>query len=275
MVEWSRRTTGAGSVRLLGPRAPVDHRVDRLEVARVRREHDAHLGVVIGQVAALGAEVVLHVVGAALRRGRRLDAGAPRLELGEDRLVADADDVGEHVEPPAVRHADHHLARALVGRVTDDDVEHRHHRVEALDAEPLLAQVGLVQEALEGLDADQPLEQRDAVLGLHRPPVLAGLDHAAQPDALGVRGDVLDLVGDRAGVGLLQVRAAPRPGSRRGRRCAAARPAPAPCSPASGPAARDRGPGRRAARRRADRGARPCGRSGGRPSPAPSRRRRP
>ena len=36
--------------------------------------------------------------------------------------------------------------------------------------------------------------------------MLAGLDDAPQPHALGVRGDVLDLVGDRAGVGLGQVR---------------------------------------------------------------------
>ena len=127
------------AVGLLGPGAPLDDRVDRLEVARVGREDDAHLLVVGGEEGALGAEVVLHVVQAALRRRGRVAAGAPGLELGEDRLVADADDVGQDVEPAAVRHADHHLARALVGGLAEDHVQHRHHRVEALDAEPLLA----------------------------------------------------------------------------------------------------------------------------------------
>ena len=112
----------------------------------------------------------------------------------------------QDVQPAAVRHADHHLASALVGGVAEDDVEHRHEGIEPLDAEAFLAEVGLVQEALEGLDAHQALEQRDPVIGLHRPPMLARLDHAAEPDSLGVRRDVLDLVGDRPGVGLTEVR---------------------------------------------------------------------
>ena len=193
------------AVGLLRAGAPLDDRIDRLEVARIRRQDDAHLGVVGSEIGALRAEVVLHVVGPALRRGRGLATGASRLEFGEDRLVADPDDVRQHVQAAAVRHADHHLAGALVGGVAEDDVEHRHEGIEPLDAEAFLAEVGLVQEALERLDAHQALEERDPVIGLHRPPMLTRLDHAAEPDALGVRGDVLDLVGDRPAVGLLEV----------------------------------------------------------------------
>ena len=63
-------------------------------------------------VGALGAVVVLHVTGAALGRElARFDVPAA-LELGEDRLVRPADGMRQHVEPAAVRHADHHIARA-------------------------------------------------------------------------------------------------------------------------------------------------------------------
>ena len=48
--------------------------------------------------------------------------------------------------------------------------------------------------------------QRDALLGAERLPMGARLDHLAQPDPLLVGRDVLDLVGDRAAVGRLQVR---------------------------------------------------------------------
>ena len=165
MVEPGDRS---GSIGLLGAGATLDDRVDRLEVARVRRQDDLHLRVVGGQEGSLGAEVVLHVVRATLRRCRGLDPGAAGLELGQDRLVADADDVGLHVQPAAVRHADHHVARAVVGGVAQDDVEHRHHGVQPLDAEALLPEVRLVEEALQALDRDEPLEERDAVLVLHR-----------------------------------------------------------------------------------------------------------
>ena len=150
--------------------------------------------------------MVLHVAGAALgHRGvdvHRLLA----LELGDDRLVRPADGVREHVQPAAVGHAEDDLARALLGALLDDLVEHRHQHVEPLDRELLLAQEGLVQVALERLDLRQPLQQRALLVGVERRPVRAPLDRLAQPDAPVVAGDVLDLVGDRAAVGVLQVR---------------------------------------------------------------------
>ena len=83
-------------------------------------------------------------------------------------------------------------------------VEHRHHRVEALERELLLAQEAAAQVELEALDLREPLEQRSTLLGRQRLPVPAGLDRLPQPDALGVVGEVLDLVGDRAAVDVLQ-----------------------------------------------------------------------
>ena len=85
--------------------------------------------------------------------------------------------------------------------------------------------------------------------------VAARLDRLAQPDALLVVGDVLDLVGDRAAVDLAQPRVRVGERLRRRRRAAEAVPgcAPSARASASGSAARARVPGRPAARSRAGR----------------------
>ena len=150
----------------------------------------------------LGAVVVLDVAGAAVGdRGDRLDRveRLRALELGQDRLDRAAEVVGEHAEPAAVGHPDHDLLGAVLAGQGRDLVEHRHDDVEALDREHLLAQVGLLEEALELEDLDQPGEQRRFSSGERRP-VGAGLDHLPQPHPLLVRGEVLDLVRDRAAV---------------------------------------------------------------------------
>ena len=178
-----------------------------LEVRRVGlqpHEHAVHVAALVG---ALGAVVVLDVAGAALRdRGDGLDRGGA-LELAEDRLVRAAQVVGEHVQPAAVGHADDDLARALGGGELDHLVDHRDGHVQTLDRELLLAQVGLVHEALERVHLRQAAQEGLLLVGRERLAERAGLDLLAQPDALAVRGDVLDLVRDlcrsrsRAGAG--------------------------------------------------------------------------
>ena len=204
-----RRAGGAGR-----------HRADELQVRRVGLQADDDRLAARQLVGALGAVVVLDVAGAALgQRGDRLERRGA-LELGEDRLVAAAEVVGEHVQAAAVGHADHDLARAAGGGQLGQLVEHRHRHVQALDRELLLAQVGLVHEALEGVDLGQPLEQRLLLVAGQRVAELAGLDRLAQPQPLAVRGDVLDLVGDRPAVGLAQVGQRVGQGRARARTCA-------------------------------------------------------
>ena len=108
-----------------------------------------------------------------------------------------------------------HLARAAGRGQLGQLVDHRHGHVQALDRELLLAQVGLVHEALERVDLGEPLEQRLLLVAGQRMAELAGLDRLAQPQPLAVRGDVLDLVGDRPAVGLAQM--GQRLGQRRAR----------------------------------------------------------
>ncbi len=193
------------SVGLLGTREALDHGVDRLEMARVGRERDGDLA---GRrrVHALGAEVVLHVARAAL--GIADDGGDRPLafELAQDLLVGLADRVREHVQPPAVRHTDHDLVRTARRGQLDGLVQHGHEHVEPFGGELLLPEEGATEVLLERLGARQPLEQRALLVGAERLPVATRLDHPPQPRALLVVGDVLDLVRDRAAVGLDEVR---------------------------------------------------------------------
>ena len=82
----------------------------------------------------------------------------PALELGEQVLRHLAQRIDQHVQPPAVRHADDHFLHAVGAGLLDQVVEHRDHRVAALAGETLLADVLGAQVALERLGRRQPLQ---------------------------------------------------------------------------------------------------------------------
>ena len=102
-------------------------------------------------------------------------------------------------------HADDHVPGTRLGGPLDREVQHGHQHVHALDREPLLAQVRLVEELLQGLDLGEAAEQRAPLLGGERLAVGAGLDLRPQPDALLVGRDVLDLVRHGSAVGGLEI----------------------------------------------------------------------
>ena len=180
---------------LLRARQAHDDRVDGLEVGRVGGQGDVDLAVAEHlDVTALGAQVVLHVTGAAgLRRVH------VALELGEDLRQGLADDVGQHVEAATVRHADDDLVEALTGRGVDGGVHQRDQRLGTLEGEALLADVLGLQEVLERLGGVELL-QDVLLLGVRRAG-LAALDAVLQPLALvgvedvGVLGADLEAVG--------------------------------------------------------------------------------
>ena len=184
---------------------PLDHRIDGLEVARVGGEPDMHLAV-RRRADALRAVVVLHVARAALGVVRdRLELPLA-LELLEDHLVGTAERVGDHVQPAAVGHAEHDVLGAAARGQLERLVEHRDDHLEPLDRELLLAQERPAQVALEAFRVGEPRQQRLLLLGVELPAVAARLDRVAQPDALLVVRDVLDLVRHRPAVGGAQLR---------------------------------------------------------------------
>ncbi len=136
------RAVPGRAIGLLGPSPALDHRVDGLEVARIRNQAHAHLAV--GRRARpVRREVVLHVAGPAFGiEGDSLDRPLA-FELAQDVLVGHADRVGEHVQATAVRHPEDDLVRARFGGELDRLVEHRDHHVETLERELLLTEEAL------------------------------------------------------------------------------------------------------------------------------------
>ena len=105
-----------------------------------------------------------------------------------------------------MRHAENNLVRPFLGGELDGLVQHRDHHVEPFDRELLLAEERAAEVALEALDLREALEQPASLVRHERLAVAARLDRRAQPDALLVVGDVLDLVGTRAAVRLAKPR---------------------------------------------------------------------
>ena len=182
-----------------------DDRVGGLEVARVREQADSDLAA-RRLAAAFGAEVVLDVAAATFGIEDDCFVETLALELPQDALVRHADGVGEHIEPAAVGHAEDDVLGA--GRSGDVDrlVEHRHHHVEAFERELFLPEECPAEVLLEAFGVRQAGEQAELFVRGQRLAVAARLDGEAQPDALLVLGEVLDLEGHRSAVGLLKVR---------------------------------------------------------------------
>ncbi len=101
-----------------------------------------------------------------------------------------------------MRHADHHLVKAVLGALVDRGVHHRDHAFGAFQREPLLPNVFGLQEGFEGLGRVQ-LAQDVFLLGHSRFDVL-GLDPFFQPALLFGVEDVGVLHADVAAVGVPQ-----------------------------------------------------------------------
>ena len=171
------RAAGLAGHRAGGARHADHDRIHRFEMARVRRDRDVHLSAWRGRA---GTGVILDVAHPAQIEAQRLRRDRI-LELGEDLRVGLLENVREDVEPAAMRHADHGLARAAVGGAADDLVQDRHEHVEPFDGESCLAGEGAMQEALEDFDLRDAIEQRRGAGRVHRRQEPARLRRMTQP----------------------------------------------------------------------------------------------
>ncbi len=129
---------------LLGADAPFDNRIDRFQVAGVRRERQVHRLTRRREAIVGEAEVIFHVTVA----GHRIRQ-VVGVELGEDFLVRLAEDVRQDIEPAAMRHAEDHLLGAGHRRRVDDRVHQGDQRLGPFERKAFLPQEAGVQEALE------------------------------------------------------------------------------------------------------------------------------
>ena len=125
------------------------------------------------------AEVVLDV--AVPLDVRRHEA---RLELAEHALERLLQDVGEHVEPPAVRHPDRDLLHAPIGRRASISVSSIGISVAAPSSEKRFCPGYLtLQELLERVGGEQTLEDAHAIRGRERHAPAAPLHAILEPVA--------------------------------------------------------------------------------------------
>ncbi len=127
--------------------------------------------------------------------------GAAAAELMEDGGERLAHDVGEHVEPPAMGHADDDLADAELAAALDHLLERRHERLAAVQPEALGAGIFHVEKALEGLGLDQLVEDRLLALRGEAHLLVQPLDALLDPAALLGVGDVHVFGADMLAIG--------------------------------------------------------------------------
>ena len=174
--------------------------VDDLEVRGVEGQRDVHVarrGLQIGRESL----VVLDVA-----RAAQLGQVVLALELAEQILRRLAEQIDQHVQPAAMRHADDRLLDAGAAAPLHQIVEQRDQAVAALEREALLAHVLGVQIALQSLGRGQLPE--DVLLFLDAEPLghARGLEIVLQPQPfVGVR-HVRELRADGVGVDELEQR---------------------------------------------------------------------
>jgi hypothetical protein len=144
----------------LGPHKAFDHRVHRLQVRGIRSQLQVDFLAAAGRYLRRVAHVVLHV---AVAHGEVGHGGA--FELRENLLVGFAHDVGQHVQPAAVGHANHHFLHAQFGAFANDGVEGGDGGFAAFERKAFLPQKFGVQEVFEHHGLVQLLQ--DALLVLH------------------------------------------------------------------------------------------------------------
>ncbi len=172
-------------------------RVDRLQVGRVRGHGGLHGLAGGGGELTLGAQVVLHVAGA--HGHGEVDVAA---KLAENVPIGLADDVGQHVETTAVRHADHDFVQARVGGGLAQLVQHDDRRLATFQAEALLTHELRLEEGLKDLGFVELVE--DPQVFVLAPLRRIGLHAVLDPAALLRVGDVHVLDADRPTVGVAE-----------------------------------------------------------------------
>jgi len=175
----------------------LHHGIDDLQVRGIERQR--HVQGAAGRLDIRGeTQVVLHVPGALHL------VGLIALELGEQVTGILAQDIGQHVEPAAVGHAQDDLPDALAAGALQQVVEQRDQGISPLEGEALLAHVLGVQVLLDALGGDQPLQELLLARRRQPRPAALPLEPLLDPALLHRIGDVHVLRAHRPAVDPLE-----------------------------------------------------------------------
>jgi len=122
------------------------------------------------------------------------------VEFVEDGLVRLAQDVGQHIEPPAVRHADHGMPCTAHGTFLDERIEHRHEGIRTLDRKPLGVRIGSPDKPFQVINLGQSMEEGFLLLGRQGPRQFLRRQQLPEPLPLLLLGQVRDLNAQRRGI---------------------------------------------------------------------------
>ncbi|MBA7468558.1 hypothetical protein ES707_03809 [subsurface metagenome] len=183
---------------LLGADLAEHHGVDDFEMRGVRGQRQMDL-VAVELAVAGSAEVILDVAGAF----DRVRIGRAALEFMEQRAVRLAHHLRQHVEPAAMRHADHDLLHAEIAAALDDLLQRRDQRLAAVEAEALGAGELDVAEFLETFGLDQLVEDGAPAFAGEADLLVRTLDALLDPGLLRGVGDVHEFDAERLAIGAL------------------------------------------------------------------------
>ena len=146
------------------------------------------------------AQMILHVARTLHFAG--IDAAA--LEFVEDLAIGLGHHIGEHVQPPAMGHAEHDFLHAQLAAALDDLLQRGNHCLAAVETETLGADEAHAGEFLEAFRLDQLVEDRAFALGGEMDLLVGAFDAPLQPVLLLGIVDMHELVADAPAIGALQ-----------------------------------------------------------------------
>ena len=144
------------------------------------------------------AQVIFHVARAL--GAIRIDA----FELGKHLHHRFTDDIRQHVQASAMRHADHRFVHIGAGGAVQNFIQNRDGRFAALQRKTFMANETRVQKPLELFGFNDVPQGAQLGLLIQRPPIAGGLHAKLQPALLLRNLDVHVLASDFPAVGLAQ-----------------------------------------------------------------------
>ncbi len=183
---------------LLGPDDAFRHGIDGFQVTGVERHRHNNLASAGRLAHAAGAKMIFHVARAL--RAVRIDT----FKFGQNLHQRLVDNVRQHVEPAAVRHADHRFVHVGIGGEIQNLVQNHHGRFRAFERKALVTDKTRVQEMFELLGLDHALERALARVRMERPAIAGELHTQLQPALLFRNLDVHVLASDFSAIGVAQ-----------------------------------------------------------------------